>query len=243
MMQVENEVGVLGDSRDQSEAANKAFDGAVPEQLTAYFAAHREELYPELRELWEANGARASGTWTEVFGDGERADEVFMAWHYARFIHAVAASGKREYDIPMYVNTWLPGDGTPPGDYPSGGSQPRVVDVWKAAGPGLDFYSPDLYLPNFEEWCKRYHRDGNPLYMPETRGGAAGAANVFYALGEEAGLDSRPSASSQRLAKRIRWPRATRRSLQWRRNFWSTRGWVMFADFCWTATGALRISR
>jgi beta-galactosidase GanA len=219
MMQVENEVGVLGDSRDRSEAANKAFDGAVPEQLTAYLAAHREELYPELRALWETNGARASGTWTEVFGDGERADEVFMAWHYARFIHAVAASGKREYDIPMYVNTWLPGDGTPPGDYPSGGSQPRVVDVWKAAGPGLDFYSPDLYLPNFEEWCKRYHRGGNPLYMPETRGGAAGAANVFYALGEEAGFGFSPSASSQKPAKRIRWPRATRRSLQWRRNF------------------------
>ena len=56
----------------------------------------------------------------------------------------------------------------------------------------LDFYSPDLYASNFEEWCQRYHRDGNPLYMPETRGGAAGAANVFYALGEEAGLGFSP---------------------------------------------------
>lgn len=191
MMQMENEVGVLGGSRDRSEAADKAFASAVPGQLTAYLAAHRENLYPELRELWDASGAKAGGTWSEVFGNTERADEIFMAWQYARFIHAVAARGKAEYNIPMYANTWLSGDDMP-GQYPSGGPEPRVVDVWKAAGPGLDFYSPDLYLPNFEEWCRRYHRDGNPLYMPETRGGAAGAANVFYALGEEAGFGFSP---------------------------------------------------
>jgi hypothetical protein len=104
----------------------------------------------------------------------------------------VAAKGKAAYNIPMYVNTWLAGDDTPPGDYPSGGPEPRVLDVWKAAGQGLDFYAPDLYASNFTEWCKRYHRDGNPLYMPETRGGAAGAANVFYALGEEAAFGFSP---------------------------------------------------
>jgi hypothetical protein len=149
-------------------------------------------LYPELRDLWNANGPKSAGTWTEVFGEGERADEIFMAWQYARFIQSVAARGKAEYDIPMYVNTWLKGDNEPPGLYPSGGPEPRVVDVWKAAGPGLDFYAPDLYAANFVEWCRRYHRDGNPLYMPETRGGASGAANVFYALGEEAGFGFSP---------------------------------------------------
>jgi hypothetical protein len=64
--------------------------------------------------------------------------------------------------------------------------------IWKAAGSAIDIYSPDLYDPNFTLWCKRYHREGNPLYMPETRGGEAGAANVFYALGEEAGLGFSP---------------------------------------------------
>jgi beta-galactosidase GanA len=192
MMQVENEVGVLGDSRDRSEAANNAFAGAVPEQLTQYLKAHRDSLYPDLKDLWDANGDKTAGTWTEVFGDSERADEIFMAWHYARFIHSVAARGKAEYNIPMYVNTWLEGETTPPGEYPSGGPEPRVLDVWKAAGPGLDFYSPDLYAANFTEWCRRYHRDGNPLYMPETRGGEPGAANVFYALGEEAGFGFSP---------------------------------------------------
>jgi beta-galactosidase GanA len=192
MMQVENEVGVLGDSRDRSGAADNAFASPVPEELTHYLKAHRESLYPDLKTLWDGNGDKTSGAWADVFGTTKRADEIFMAWHYARFIQAVAARGKAAYNLPMYVNTWLAGDETPPGDYPSGCPEPWVVDVWKAAGQSLDFYAPDLYAPNFVEWCKRYHRDGNPLYMPETRGGAAGAANVFYALGEEAGLGFSP---------------------------------------------------
>jgi beta-galactosidase GanA len=192
MMQVENEVGVLGDSRDHSDAANRAFAATVPEELTHYLKAHRDTLYPELRALCDQNGDKTAGTWAEVFGDTTRADEIFMAWHYARFIQAVTASGKAAYNIPMYVNTWLAGDDSTPGDYPSGGPEPRVMDVWKAAGSALEFYAPDLYASNFTDWCKRYHRDGNPLYMPETRGGAAGAANVFYALGEEAGFGFSP---------------------------------------------------
>jgi hypothetical protein len=192
MMQVENEVGVLGDTRDHSDAANKAFAGAVPAELTKYLAAHREELYPSLKAIWDANGDKTSGTWAEVFGDTVRADEIFMAWHYARFIQKVAAGGKAAYDIPMYANTWLAGDDGTPGGYPSGCPEPWVVDVWRAAGTALDLYAPDLYDPNFILWSRRYHRAGNPLYMPETRGGEAGAANVFYALGEEAGIGFSP---------------------------------------------------
>ena len=69
MMQVENEVGVLGDSRDHSAAANAAFAAAVPAELTAYLQAHRDGLYPDLRALWDANGDKTAGTWAEVFGD------------------------------------------------------------------------------------------------------------------------------------------------------------------------------
>jgi beta-galactosidase GanA len=192
MMQVENEVGILGDSRDHSEAADKAFASPVPEELTRYLKAHRDALYPDLRALWEANGAKTAGTWAEVFGSTARANEVFMAWRYARFIHAVAAKGKAAYNIPMYVNTWLAEGNAQPGDYPSGCPEPWVVDVWKAAGQALDFYAPDLYASNFVEWCKRYHRDGNPLYMPETNGGPVGAANIFYAVGEQAAMGFSP---------------------------------------------------
>jgi beta-galactosidase GanA len=72
MMQVENEVGVLGDSRDHSDTANKAFGSPVPAELTKYLTAHRDALYPQLKALWEANGNKATGTWAEVFGDTVR---------------------------------------------------------------------------------------------------------------------------------------------------------------------------
>lgn len=203
MMQVENEVGVLGSTRDHSAEADRAFDSAVPIQLMGSLAAHRKTLNPELLEIWEAMGSKTSGTWSQVFGDTSRADEIFMAWHYARYVQAVAAKGKTAYDIPMYVNAWLGGEDTTPGTYPSGGPQPRVIDIWKAAGSALDIYAPDLYAPDFAAWCQRYHRAGNPLFIPETRGGADGAANVFYAVGEQAalgfspfGIDSSMDASS-----------------------------------------------
>jgi beta-galactosidase GanA len=192
MMQVENEVGVLGASRDQSSEANRAFESTVPAELTRYLGAHRDALYPELRDLWESNGAKTTGTWEEIFGSSPRADEIFMAWHYARYLQAVAAAGKAEFEIPMYVNTWLAGEDTNPGDYPSGGPQPRVVDIWKAAGSAIDIYSPDIYQPNFTDWCRRYSRAGNPLFIPETNGAGVGAANAFYALGERAAIGVSP---------------------------------------------------
>src|SRR5664279_615904 len=68
MMQVENEVGVLRDSRDRSEAANKAFSGPVPKELMDYLQKHKDTLAPEFCDAWEANGAKTSGTWGEVFG-------------------------------------------------------------------------------------------------------------------------------------------------------------------------------
>jgi beta-galactosidase GanA len=193
MMQVENEVGVLGASRDQSRIAEQAFRADVPAELTRYLQTHKDSLYPDLRDWWELNGARTSGTWEQVFGASPRADEIFMAWHYAKYIEAVAAAGKAEYPLPMFVNTWLAGEDTNPGDYPSGGPQPRVIDVWKAAGQAIDIYSPDIYEPNFTEWCRRYHRAGNPLFIPEMENsGGARAAEVFYAFGEHAAIGLSP---------------------------------------------------
>ena len=192
MMQVENEVGVLGASRDHSPTADKAFAGAVPEQLTRYLTAHHDRLNEELRTLWEQHGAKSSGTWTEVFGDSARTDEIFMAWQYGRYVQTVAAAGKAAYPLPMYANAWLGGGDTPPGNYPSGGPQPRVMDVWKAAGDSLDMVSPDLYASDMTGWATRYHRPDNPLMLPETNGGSVGAANVFYVLGEHAALGFSP---------------------------------------------------
>jgi Domain of unknown function (DUF5597)/Beta-galactosidase len=190
LVQLENEVGLIGDSRDRSALANEAFAGPVPRELTGYLEAHKESLLPETRKLWEEAGAKTSGTWEQVFGSGpRRADEVFMAWNYSRYIGKVAEAGKAEYPVPMYVNAWIvqPED-KGPGDYPSGGPQDHMHDIWRAGGPQIDMLSPDIYLPNFAELAARYSRNKNPLFVPESSGAAAGAANAFFAIGQQMGV-------------------------------------------------------
>ncbi|MBV9767870.1 MAG: beta-galactosidase [Acidobacteriaceae bacterium] len=195
MMQVENEVGVLGDSRDRSPAANRAFQGPVPKELLSYLQQHRDTLIPEFRKSWDAAGGKTAGTWEQIFGAAALTDEIFMAWNYGRYVQHVAAAGKTEYPLPMYVNTWLGGPTSTPGRFPSGGPQPEVMDLWKAAGNAIDIYSPDIYQPNFAEWCERYNRSGNPLFIPEASGGATAEANVFYAIGQTTQWVSRNSES------------------------------------------------
>jgi len=109
-------------------ATATAADPPLPQlrRLMAYLAAHREELAPELRALWLAAGGKASGTWSDVFGPGPAGEEVFMAWHFARYAEAVAAAGKREYPLPMFVNAALIRPGHQPGQYPSAGPLPHL---------------------------------------------------------------------------------------------------------------------
>lgn len=196
MVQVENEVGVLNSNRDYSEVANKAFNSNIPKELTTYLISHKNELTPELYNVWKQNGFKTSGAWKEVFGhssfnsnDRESlffyTEELFMAWHYAYYINKVAEAGKEAYPIPMFVNAWLKQpDDSWPGKYPSGGPLPQVMDMWRAAAPSVDMIVPDIYINSFKEVCAQYHRLGNPLLIPETRGGAIGAARAFYAFGQ-----------------------------------------------------------
>jgi hypothetical protein len=108
-----------------------------------------------------------------------------MAWNYARYVGFVAAAGKAEYPLPMYANAWITQPYFPtPGTYPSGGPQARLLDVWHAGAPSIDILAPDLYGPNFTEWCAKYPRSGNPFFIPETEPGAPGAAHIFYAVGQ-----------------------------------------------------------
>ncbi len=183
MVQVENEVGVIPESRDHSPAANASFTAAVPSTLTSYLQKHRTALNPELRAAWEAEGARSAGTWQEVFGNTPLTDDLFMAWHYATYIEHVAAAGKAEYPLPMYANAALIRPNYEPGQYNSGGPLPHSMDLWRAGAPSLDFFSPDIYFNEFAQWANWYARPGNPLFVPEAQGGATGAANVLYAIG------------------------------------------------------------
>jgi hypothetical protein len=143
--------------------------------------------------LWEANGARTSGNWQAVFGNTLAADEAFMAWHYAKYVNAVAEAGKAQYNIPMFVNTWVvqPED-KQPGDYPSGGPQAHVHDIWRIAAPSIDIKAPDIYLPDFKGITSMYYHSWNPLFIPESFAGLAGAANAFYAIGKYNGIGYSP---------------------------------------------------
>jgi beta-galactosidase GanA len=192
MVQVENEVGLLGDSRDRSDAANSAFAAPITGELLHYLQEQSSSLLPHLRERWEQCGRRTSGSWSEVFGAGMETDEIFMAWHYARYIDRVAAAGKAEYGIPLFVNAWLnntdafpgfPAGGKNPGDYPSGGPLPHLLDLWRTAAPHLDFLAPDIYAPDFDHWCASYTKLGNPLFIPETRADPGGMGNLYQAFG------------------------------------------------------------
>ena len=215
MMQVENEMGVLDNlgrepwgkevsenpgnaRRDFCDQANTAYKAHVPKELMNYLMEQKEKLYPELYKVWKANGFKTTGSWEEIFGKSEfrremkdwkfysyYTEELFSAWNYAGYAEKVAAAGKKEYPIPMYVNAWLKQPFSYwPGRYPSGGPLPQVLDVWRAAAPSIDFLAPDIYLDDFNWACQEYTRSGNPLFIPETRGGNYGAARAFYVFGE-----------------------------------------------------------
>jgi beta-galactosidase GanA len=185
MIQIENETGLLGSSRDFSPQASEAFAGHVPAELMSYLTAHKDSLISEMRKIWESAGFKTSGSWSEVFGGGPQADEIFMAWHFAKYIGYVAKAGKSEYPLPMYVNAWLiQHEGQEPGKYPSGGPVSKVMDIWRAAAPAIDIYAPDIYLHDFEAVCESYARNGNPLFIPEARRGDEAARNAFSAFAQ-----------------------------------------------------------
>ena len=178
MMQVENEPGSLESARDYSAEANRLFTGQVPAQLTK--AMHSKP-----------------GTWTEAFG-AEEADESFAAYYIATYINTVAAAGKAEYPLPMYVNVWLrerksfevPGDA-----YPSGGATSNVLNLWKAVTPSIDAIAPDNYVLDYvgyRDILHKYGRPDNPLFVPETIFGPLAARYSFYAIGEYHSLSYSP---------------------------------------------------
>jgi beta-galactosidase GanA len=108
-----------------------------------------------------------------------------MAWHYSRYVERVAAAGKAEYPLPMYVNAALPRPGKSPGEYPSAGPLPHLFGIWRTGAPSVDMLSPDIYFPNFVEWTRRFHVAGNPLFVPEGNraGRDEGPADALFAFG------------------------------------------------------------
>jgi hypothetical protein len=170
MVQVENEVGVWGAVRDYGPEAEKAFAGPVPEKLAK-------------------SVGKQAGNWSEVFGDD--ADEVFQAWCITAYVEQVAAAGKAEYPLPLYVNAALR-DPFKPGrapSYESGAPTDNEIGLWKVAAPSIDLVAPDIYLPDYAKYMKvmdLYKRPDNALMIPETGNSAAFAHYVYAAIGDGA---------------------------------------------------------
>lgn len=182
MVQVENEIGMLPSARDYQSLANEAFNKEVPAELIEYLKKNKENLVPEVLNSWKENGYKKLGVWEEVFGKGLATDELFMAYFYAKFTNKIAKAGKKIYNLPMFVNGALNRAGKEPGQYPSAGPLPHLMDVWKAVGTSIDFLAPDFYNPDFKYWCDLYTRQADPLFIPEHAFDNSVAAKALYTI-------------------------------------------------------------
>jgi len=175
VVQVENESGNVGSVRDNSAEANKLIAGAVPADLLAA-------------------AGKKPGTWREVFGS--EADETFQVYYQSKYINEIAEAGKKEFNIPCYVNVWvnypaaelaqrqidLPGIG-----YPSGGPVQKMVGLWRKLAPALDMVGPDIYADDagfYRDTVAAYKRDDNALWVPETGRDDSYAKFFYYVLGQ-----------------------------------------------------------
>lgn len=127
---------------------------------------------PAALKVWEEEGWASS--------EDPLAPQFFMARAFARYVDAVAAAGKAQYDIPVFANAWLAPEDKPYGKYPNGGPRIAVLDVWKENAPHLDWLSPDIYDRGFASFCAAYS-DGQDLFIPET---SRQAGRYYYAFGE-----------------------------------------------------------
>ncbi|GAA5088056.1 DUF5597 domain-containing protein [Microbacterium yannicii] len=193
MVQVENEVGVLGDSRDRSPLAEERWGDAVPAAVREAVGRSRPG---RLRSTMQRSGGGENADWQTLFGD--EADEAFMASAYASYIDAVARAGREAFDVPLYVNAWVDanlesdggdsefalGGGTSPGVYPSGGPLRHTSSIWRALAPTLDFLAPDLYFGSFDLIAGEYAAIDGILFIPEMQCNRVGVEQMFRAVGQ-----------------------------------------------------------
>ena len=177
-VQVENETGLLGAAREVSDEADALFAAPVPADFAAYMRNHTDTMTEEIRAAVLAG--KPEGSWQEVFG--EAAEELFSAYHVARFVNTVAAAGKAVYPLPMAANCWLDKGGKP-GSYPTGGPVSKVHEVWDFCAPNIEVYCPDIYVPQFKAVCDEFTRRGGALFIPESATHSYCAPRLVYTLG------------------------------------------------------------
>lgn len=210
MVQVENEIGMLEDARDHSPEADKLFGSEVPQDLKDYLGKHAEGLHPAMLKRLTGSSTYGSesgkrlrrkleqgGTWSEMFGNDIYTDEIFMAYHYAKYVEQLAKSARRAHDLPLYVNAALNSRGRKPGEYPSAGPLAHLIDVWHCAAPSIDILAPDIYDNGFKDWAAQYHLHNNPLFIPESRCCENSGVRAMYIFGEHRAVGFCPFAIDQ----------------------------------------------
>ncbi|KAI4718013.1 beta-galactosidase [Aureobasidium sp. EXF-10727] len=200
MVQVENEVGVLGDSRDRSAAAEEAFNAAMPADMIQFLNSDWSTKTPKFQANFKDIATKTFSqdmSWASLGGPAEKVGELFMAYHYAHYLEHITSAGKTQYPLPMYTNVWqnyadedadmnaptIAGGGNAPGDYPSGGGVIDVLDIWQTFAPSLDIIAPDIYLNNYTASCAKYRHNNQVLFIPEQRRDEYGALRVWAAFG------------------------------------------------------------
>ena len=188
MLQIENEIGMLESARDHSPLAEKAYLQPVPQALL------------------KALNIKQQGSWAEVFGNDDYADEKFMAWHYACYVEHLAKAARQIHNMPLYVNAAMNSRDRKPGEYPSAGPLAHLADIWKTGAPSIDILAPDIYDTGFKSWASKYAmplrpQDGgkikNRLFIPESRCCENSGVRALYAFGEHEALGFSPFAIDQ----------------------------------------------
>ena len=129
-----------------------------------------------------------------------------MAYEYAKYVEAVAALGRREYDIPLYANAWVDANaesdggnsslllagGVMPGVYPSGGPLRHTAPIWRSTAPTLDLLAPDIYFGSFDAIAAEYRAIDDVLFIPEMMSNRVGIGHMFQAVGAHGAMGVSP---------------------------------------------------
>lgn len=194
MVQLENEVGMLGSARDYSPSTNDLYAGTVPEKLIKYLIQNKELLHPSMLAKWGNNGYKTEGSWTAVFGDDIYTEEIFMAYHYADYIETLAKAARFQYNIPLSVSAAVNNSDAKPSEYPSGGPVAHLIDIWHCAAPSIDIITPNIYGDNFLNTIEQYSLFNNPLFISKTPKSKDNGIQAFYAIGEYEAIGICPSS-------------------------------------------------
>ncbi len=166
-VQVQNEPGLIGTSRDYDESVTKLLNDEVPEIVAKHY--------------------NKSGTWEDLFG--KDAGEFLTSYAIACYCEEIAAAGKEILPLPMYTNVWIGEmyNKVPGSNYPSGGAVCKTLELFRLCSPSLDTIAPDIYLQDRDTWdlMNSTYGDGKqPYYLPESLGSGLGVTMAMKAVAE-----------------------------------------------------------